>query len=311
MCNRNKMTTRQDNNLININGDLDVRNGYLGESVLLTGVTLSFTLVPGMMPINFSKYYSDYIVQTNVTINITLPTVELPVGWYCRITLVSSTGAGSLLISNGAGIVATLNSNSSFGSVTTSVTLIKITSTNGWATMYPVPISAGVTQMPVLTQNGILLRSYIVGGFFSFCDVSTGAVINANTLINTPLRWINPNGQYIDSKFYTVASNTRITVLATGSYSFAGIIGISNDILSTLANLRIRPRLNGVTFLTSFSVVTSTIQNFTNGVYYFEGVFALNANDYVEIMVDKTIISLGVNAVDLANTSMSVELVGV
>lgn len=68
--------------------------------------------------------------------------------------------------------------------------------------------------------------------------------------------------------------------------------------------------LNGVTFLTSFSVVASQIQVFAGGVYYFEGAFALNANHYIEIMVGKSVISADTNPIDLVNTSMSVNIVG-
>jgi hypothetical protein len=304
------MTAIIDNSRIIINGDYDVRGGCLGETVVLSAVTLNFSLVPGVGPINFTKYYNGYVVQTNVAINITLPTVEVTIGWYCRIDLVSTTGAGSIAISNGAINVATLNSNSTFGSVQTSVTLVKIAGTNSWATMYSVPIRGGSTQMPVITPNGMLMRSYISGRFFSFCDTVAGTVIDANTTTDVPLRWINATGQFIDSAYYSVVSSTRITFLVTGSYSFGGIIGISNAGLATQANIIIRPRLNGVTFLTSFSVVTGTIQAFTNGVYYFEGAFALTAGDYIEIMVGKTVLSAGTNPVVLGSTSMSVNLVG-
>lgn len=305
------MTSTIDNSRIILSGDYDVRGGSLGETVVLTGVTLSFSLVPGVGPITFSKFYNVYVVQTNTpNINITLPTVEANIGWYCRIDLISTTGAGSLLISNGASIVATLNSNSTFGSVQTSVTLVKITASNGWATLYSTPIRAGSTQIPTITKNGILVRSYVTGRFFSFCDVAAGTVINANTTTDVALRWINPTGQFLDTSFYTVASSTRITALITGSYSFAGIIAITNAGGATQTNIRIRPRLNGTTFLTSFNVVTSQIQLFTAGVYYLEGAFVLNANDYIEIMVGKSATSGGTNPVDLANTSMSVNLVG-
>jgi len=305
------MTAIVDNSTFIINGDCDISTGSLGETVILSGITLSFSLVPGVSALGLTKYYNVYVVQTNTpNINITLPTVEVATGWYCRIDLTSTAGTGSLLISNGATIVAGLNSNSTFGSVQTSVTLVKIGGTNSWATMYSVPASGTAIQTPIITRTGLLMKNYISAKFFSFCDVLGSGVINVNTTADVALRWVNPNGRYFDTAFYNVVSNTRITALIAGSYSFAGIIGINNVSSANLNNLRIRPRLNGLTFLTSFSVVASQIQLFASGVYYFEGAFVLAANDYVEILIGKSAISVGTNPVDLANTSMSVTLVG-
>jgi len=298
-------------NIINyINGDLDVNAGYLGESVSITNVTTNVSLELGIAPLLLTKYYSTYTIQTESAITVTLPTSSnLNIGWYTRIDLISNTGTGSITVLNGVSNIAQLNGNTITARQRASVNITLIDSTT-YVSLYSLPLYGTSNLLPLYTSNGISLRNNIFCCFFSYCDISSGTPIDANVSISVPLRWINPTGQFFDSSFYTIANNTRITVLATGSYKFSGIIGINNSGGSTQANTIIRPLLNGTTFLTSFNITPGTINSFADGVYMFDGIFNLNANDYIEIVVGKTIVSSGTNPVDLANTSMTVRLVG-
>lgn len=293
-----------------INGDVDPGTSYLGESIYITGLSTNASLVAGVAPLSLTKYYTTYSIQTESVINITLPSsANVGLGWYTRIDLITNTGSGQINILNNLSTqIARLNGNSG-AQQRSSVTLTLITTTT-YSVLYSMPLFGAARRMPILTNAGVLVRSSVLANFFSYCDVSTGVVINANTTTSTPLRWINPNGQFIDSTYYSVVANTRITYAQTGAYKFTGIIGINNAGGASLTNLRIRPRLNGVTFLTSFSVVTGTILPFATGTYMFDGIFSVTAGDYIEITVDKSVVSGGTNPVDLVNTCMRIELAG-
>lgn len=281
-----------------INGDLDIGNGYLGESVTITTSANVDSNTLG-------EYFTNYTIQTESTINFILPTA-VNVGWGASINLITNTGTGNINILNGATQIARLNGNTGRQTVTVNVLLINSTT---YIPMYSLPLY-GDRQVAVATANGILARSSILASFYSYCDIAAGVPIDANTTIDIPLRWINPNGQYLDSLYYSIVSNTRITHLQAGTYKYCGLIAIANAGGATQTNLNIRPRLNATTFPGSFSVVPSTILLFTNGVYLFNGTFSLSAGDYMEIVVSKSIVSGGTNPLSLNNTVMSIRLIG-
>ena len=101
--------------------DIYVGGGAIGESVQLTS-TVDFSLVP---PSVFTKYYNVYEVSTNNSIIITLPSPsDVELGWNCRISMISSTGSGSIEIRNNLGVkVGLLVSNPLNGSARSGVVL--------------------------------------------------------------------------------------------------------------------------------------------------------------------------------------------
>ena len=293
--------------LYSINGDIDVGTGSLGESIYITGVTTNVSIVVGVAPLLLTKYYNTYTIQTESNITLTMPTTQVSLGWYTRIDMISNTGTGQIRILVGAVEIARLNG--ATVAQRNSVTLV-LTAASTYSVLYAMPLFGAARSMAVLTQNGIIVRSSILANLFSYCDVAGGATIDANTLTITPLRWINPTGRFFDPVYYNIVSNTRITHLQGGVYKYSGIIGVNNTLLATQTNMRIRPRLNGATILDDYCVVAGTIRNFANGVYTFDAIFEVIAGDYIEIVIDKTLLSVGTNPVDLANTCMTVQLVG-
>lgn len=304
----------KNNNSSFINGDIDTGSGYLGESVYITGVNTNISIIIGAAPLLLTKYYNTYTIQTESSINLTVPyTPNVGLGWYTRIDLVTSTGNGNITILDiSNNVIAKLNSITPSTTNLNEISSVNLTliESNKYSVLYSLPLYGRARQFPIISDLGILVRNSVYANFFSFCDVSTGTVIDANTTTPAPLRWVNPTGQYIDPDYYSVTSNTQINHLQTGTYKYSGLIGITILGGSTLTNLRIRSRLNGVTFLNSFVVSTSQILPFASGSYMISGVASVVAGDYIEFVVDKTTVSAGTNPVDLVNTCMRVELVG-
>lgn len=285
------------------NGDITINGGALGEMVSVTA-SANFSLVP---PTTFSKYYNVYEVTAETTITITLPSpTNVTLGWYCRISLISATGAGKLLIVDHLGAdVATLDSNTSFGKVRASVTLTLVEATPAWCEAYSVPSVGGTLQM-IASNTYPTYKQFNFGLLFSRCS----SAVDVNSLIDVALPWNNATNLTFDSEYYSFAGgNSRVNSLISGVYHYSCIIGIANTLLATQTNLLIRPRINGTTFVSSFIVFASTIQPFTDGVYWLDCEVYMTAGSYLEIMVGKSLISVGTNPVDNVNTCIYAEYI--
>jgi hypothetical protein len=292
-------------------GDLDVGGGQLGEFIAID-TNADFSIVPATAPQNFIKYYTHYSVLTEAAIAITLPAANKVVnGWRCKIGMVSNTGAGNITVKNSSNVtVAFIASNSVAGVAYGSVELISLAGI-GWSAAYGLPKIAAVGQIFSQGANGFpAYNSSYMGSFFSFCDTALGPVIDANTLTPTALRWANPTGRVLDAEYFNAAaSNTRIQPIVSGVFRYTIFIGIDNAGGATQANIQIFPRINGVTFPPSYTIIAGTIQPYIPGVYVMEGCYNFTANDYLEIMVDKSVVSGGTNPVSLTTTSASVRFV--
>lgn len=292
------------------NGDYYVDNGVLGESVTINAIT-SFSLVPITNP-NLDKYYNVYIVVTETVITITMPGPmvagigNVSLGWYCRIDLISNTGAGSIIINDNNGVtIGRLNSNA-LGQVRSSVTLTLVEVLPLWCVAYGIPFVGTIDQMPTTTTNGIVLRKSNYGILYSLINGTP----NVNTTVDVALPWNNPTNLIIDTDFYSFSGgNSRINAVVSGMFRFSITIGVNISLLSTLTNLRIRPRLNGITFIGSFTVYNASILPYASGVYWLDCITYIPAGSYVEIMVGKTAVSVGTNPMDI-NTAVYVEYVG-
>jgi hypothetical protein len=297
------VSVSRDNEYMAMNGDIAVSGGSLGEMVSITA-TGSISLVPGVS--GLTKYYSVYEVSTNTTIAVTLPSpTDVAKGWYCRINLISSTGVGSMtIVSHLGATVAFLSNNISFGRSQSSVSLTLIDSVPTWAEAYSVPAVGGVLQIPAM--NGLpAFKQFNFGQLFSRCSAS----VNANTITDVAIPWNSATNIVIDNDYYTfTGGNSRIGSVLSGVYRYDAIIGI-NIVGSTLTNLRIRPRINGTTFLTGFVVFLASINPFASGVYCFNCEVYMAAGSYLEIMVGKSAVSAGTNPVDATNSAVWVEYI--
>lgn len=296
-------------------GDMDINSGKLGDFVSIDGVVSNISLVPGVNVADLTQYYSFYSITTNASIVVTLPSpANVQTGWKCVVDLISSTGAGSLTIVDhtGATTVALLSANTTFGQSLCGVELQLMNDAQLWRASYTVPAKGAVTQLLSSTSTGMPIAKPIgIGMYYSACDILAGAVINANTLTPTALRWINPLGKYQDSSYYqpTPAVDTRILALVSGFYRVTCIVGISTVAPATQANLLIRARVNSGLFVNSETITAATVSLFTDGVYQLECSMPLLAGDYFEIMVNKTALTAGSNPVDLPNTRIIVRYV--
>lgn len=284
-------------------GDIYVGGGSIGESVQVTS-TANFSLVP---PTVFSKYYNLYEVSTNNAIIVTLPSpTNVELGWSCRISMISSTGTGSIEIRDHlGGVVARLTSNIAAGQARQSVVLTLVESTPAWCAGYQVPTLGTSTQVLVMdAQPSFKLLNY--GTLYSLIS---NAGTSVNTTTDVAIQWNNPTNLFIDNDYYTFSgSNSRINAVVSGVFKFNSIIGINNVALATLTNLRIRPRINGVTFVTSFIVYLTPISAFASGVYWLNCMVYMAAGSYLEIMVGKSATSVGTNPLD-ASTSIRVQYI--
>jgi hypothetical protein len=297
-------TTTAPNSLIG-NFDVDVGGGQLGEFIAID-TNADFSIVPLVAPQNLKRYYTHYSVKTELPINITLPDVSLiRNGWRCKISMISETGAGSITVKNSSNVtVAYITSNVSFGKSYGSVKLIALTGIV-WSVAYGLPKVAKTGQIYYSTGYPAFAE-VTLGRYFSFCDTALGAAIDVNTLTPTALRWINPTGRTIDAAYYNIAAaSTQVQVTVTGNFRYSVFIGVVNAGGATQSNIQIFPRINGVTLPTGYVVTNGTVQNYTDGVYTLEGAYRFTANDYLEIMMDKSIVSAGTNPVDLVNTCIS------
>lgn len=283
--------------------DIYVGGGSVGESVQLTS-TANFSLVP---PTVFSKYYNLYEVTTNNAIIVTLPSpTNVELGWSCRINMISSTGAGSIEVRNHLGaVVARLISNVAAGQARQSVMLTLVESTPAWCAGYQVPTSG--TSRQVLSMDAQpSFKPINYGTLYSLID-NPGT--NVNTTSDVAIEWDNPTNLFVDNDYYSFSgSGARINTAFSGVYKFNAIIGINNVALATLTNLRIRPRINGTTFVTSFIVYLTPINAFASGVYWLNCMVYMTAGSYLEIMVGKSVTSVGTNPLD-AGTSIRVQYI--
>lgn len=295
-----------------LNGDIDVGGGTVGDFASVT-TSANFSIVPDIAPQNFPRYYSTYFVTTNSAISITMPAIAaVSEGWRCKFDLTSSNGNGSItVLDSSAAQVGLIPATSSVGG-TVGYGSIELTAfAGGWIAVNFLPKQGPPSYTLITGANGYPMYSKIaIGTFAAICDTGAGAVIDVNTTTDVALRWANPAFKYVDTNFFnpSPSSNTQVQVVLGSTYIVTAIIGIANAASATQANIRIRPRINGVTYPSGFSTITGTVQPFTDGVYYLTAAITLAANDYFEIMVGKTVTSVGTNPVDLAHTTITVEL---
>jgi hypothetical protein len=305
------------NSLI-FDGDIDPGRGVIGKMVNVSA-TSDFSIVPNTAPQNFTQYYYLYSISTNSSVNITMPDLSLVAeGWVCTIDLISN-GNGSIQVFNSLGaqiaaIPAAIPSNTTSGidGVTAGYGSVELTAlSGGWLAANNIPCMGPPFTTMISGESGFPeYKSIGMGNFVSVCDIASGAIINANTTINVPLRWINPNNRFIDDIFYNMLTDTRIQAKKQGNYTGTAIIGVSNSGGANLTNFRVRVLVNNITNIDSMAVVVGNIQNFTNGVYYVEFSVFLNAGDYFEVLVGKSATSAGTNPVVLQSTTLLVQVNG-
>lgn len=296
-----------------MNGDMIVNNGVIGEPINITA-TGDISLVPGVTPgLGLTKYYNSYIINTNAIITVTLPSPivagigNVALGWYCRIDLVSTTGVGAItIVDHLTQVVGRLNANTTVAKVLSSAVITLVEATPVWCAAYGLPSYGTPNQMATTTSTGIQLRRASYGKMYSL----TNGSVDVNTTVDIALPWNNATNLVLDTNYFSFAgANSRINFLTTGMYRIYVTIGINIVLLATLTNLRIRPRVNGVTFLSNFTVYNATILPYASGVYWLDCINYFTAGDYVEIMVGKSATSIGSNPTD-SNTAIIVELVG-
>jgi hypothetical protein len=305
-------TTRLQPNSIVFNGDIDVGAGSIGEMIAINNPS-NFSIVPDTAPQNFKRYYYLYSITSNASVTITLPDMsKIAEGWRCKFDLISSNGAGSIILQDAAAVqVGLIPSTTSVGGTEAFGSIEAIALSSGWVISNSLPKRGPPFHFMIADSNGYpAYKSAGLGTFTSICDIVSGTPINANTTTDVALRWINPNYRYVDDFVFETAANTRIQAKVTVAYSFSAIIGIANAGGATLANLRIRPRTNGVTYTSAFSLIAGNVQPFTDGVYSMAGAVFLNAGDYFEIMVGKSVTSAGTNPVVLQSTTIEVQIQG-
>lgn len=287
-----------------LNGDLSVTNGSIGENVTINA-TGNFSIVPNVS-LQLDVYYNVYTVNTNTPIIITFPSAtDVSIGWSCRVNLVSSTGNGSINIVNHLGAtIAALASNPSAGNIRSSVYLTLMTTAPLWCEAYSIP-DLGLSNQTVILDGGPMLKPINFGNVFAYSATS----VNANTTTDVAIPWDGLISRFIDTDYYNIVSNTRITAQRTGIAKIIAFIGVSSISSATLTNLRIRPRYLGATYLTSFIVNTGTILPFNTGSYMFTGMFYLNTGEYIEIMIGKSATSVGTNPTSVINTLVHVEYI--
>lgn len=298
------------NNRTIMNGDVLVSGGVIGESIAISA-TSDFSLSPTLTPA-LLKYYNVYVITAETARIVTLPspkvaaTGDVHLGWYCRIDLLSNIGTGSLSIRDHLGQnVATLNANPAFGKVQSSVTMTLLEATPLWCAGYGVPTRGSISQIPITNGSIVFVRSNF-GKLYSAIDL----LVNVNTIVDVALEWDNPTNLVIDPGYYSFSgSGARINFRVAGMYRIYLTLGIDIVLLATLTNIRIRPRVNGATYLTNFTVYRATILPYASGVYWLDCINYFNASDYVEIMVGKSLVSVGSNPTN-SNTAIMVEYIG-
>lgn len=300
--------------VFNSNCGIDVNSGSLGGTVIITTST-DFSLIP---PTTFDKYYYIYIVNTDATINVTLPdTANVTRGWRARFILNSSANTGVInFLASGATFIGFISSALSSSGAEVQFSNVsgypyKITyyvgnTTSSAQRMITYDIFNGVTTIPIV-------KPLTAMQFFSFSGLAGSTTIDGNTTTPIAIPWdSNTPGRYIDNQYFDNSISTRITALPSEFYIrltaciYVNTAGGATAI--TIAQFRINGGASGITSEVSVGTIsnsaTQVINIITSSLYATTGT-------YYELKIGKAATSGGTNIVDRVNSYLFVEYINV
>jgi hypothetical protein len=272
-------------------GSFDIGTGYgaLGDCVQIV-VAGNFSIDPLNNAIGLNQLFSAYIIQTNLTINVTLPALsQLSSGWNSKFYFTSTSGKVTLLDSN-ANVVAVLNPQFS-------ATLINAYGT--WKAVFHIPSGQQQSSLIGYDTSGFpLIRSIAFSQFYG----RTSTASSLNLLTPVPIVW---NTSTVDPLTYSL-SGSQITLLLTGKYIIDALVGINTLLGGLLTNMQFRIRRNGSLFDPTYANAGS-ISIGPSAYYDVKSSNVYNAGTIIELVGNKTILNIiGDTVIDTTATWISI-----
>lgn len=287
---------------------VDVNNGSLG-SMITINATANFSLVP---PTTFSRYYYIYVVNTNATINITLPgTANIARGWRARIILISSANTGFINLIDAVGTF--------IGSISSALAQsgVEIVFTDIANQRFRIIYYYGNTNTAAqrmitydTSNNAIVpfVKPLSAMQFFSYSDNTVGT-LNANIAGAVIIPWVGTTGRYVDTNYFNTATASNITptepnfIIKISACVYVNATGGATAV--TIARLS----LNGTTTVIPQQVTSGTIANTSTQVLNIIGYFISTTPNFVNLQVGKAATSVGTNIIDRVNTYILAEYI--
>lgn len=279
-----------------LTGSFDIGTGYgaLGDCVKINNIIGDFSIDPNNNTVGLTKLFSAYIIQTNLSVNISLPPLgNLSYGWNSKIYFSSISGKVTILDSVGT-TVAILNPQFS-------ATIIN--AHGQWKVVFHLPTTTNTSSLVGFDSFGYpLLRNINIGQFYARTTTSS----SLNVLTPVPIVWNTPT---FDSAIYSV-SGSQITLLLAGKYIIDGLVGINTLAGGLLANMQFRVRRNGSVFDPTYA--NSGTTSIGPGAYYdVKSSSDYPANTMIQIVGNKTLLNIiGDTVIDTTSTWLNIRYLG-
>lgn len=290
------------------NLSFDTNTGSLGSMISITTST-NFSLVP---PTSFSKYYHIYVVNTNSTINVTLPDVaDVARGWRAKIILNSSANTGILNIF-AAGSIFVGRISSQLASAACEVQFVNVSGSPYRITYYNGNTNSAIQRMILYSTTNSLstpkIKPLSSMQFFSYSGNAGSTTINANTTTQQIIPWeVATPGRFVDSDFFNTTNINNLTPTYP-SFNVKIVICLYINATGGATNINVaRLSLNGTATSVLAQVSSGTLANVATQVLRITAYFNSTSPNFVRLQIGKTATSVGTNIVDRVNTYLFAE----